>query len=176
MWNTSWVLFLRWRVTIQRNVGLILGHLGLSCYYPKGYSCLPMLMGYLGGNVLELFTVILASLRSAHDLTKMSPPLFSCSHSLSSFLTGAYCNSLLPALALAPLSSKSPTTLPSEHPMNYLRFPKHIFFHRPVICTYSVSPGETLYVQIFENYRRHTISTNLISYTLSLSITSKSPF
>lgn len=65
--------------------------------------------------------------------------------------------------------------LPS-HPMNYLKFPKHIFFQRPIICTYSVSPGETLYVQIYENYRRHTISTSLISYILSLSITSKSPF
>lgn len=103
MWDASWALFLRWSVTIQRNVGLILGRLGLSCYYPKGYNCLPMLMGCLGGNVLELFTVILASLRSAHDLTKMPPPLFSWSHSLSSFLTGAYCDSLLPALALAPL-------------------------------------------------------------------------
>lgn len=81
MWNASWALFLRWCVTIQRKVGLILGCLGLSCYYPQGYDCLT------GRNVLELFTVILASLRSAHDLAKMDPPLFPCSHVPLHFLS-----------------------------------------------------------------------------------------
>lgn len=43
-------------------------------------------------------------------------------------------------------------------------------------CTYKCLLGETLYVQIYEKYRRDTICANLISYILSLSITSKSPF